>query len=304
MDGAFALLGQLAAIYLNTGNVPTRRAPEDLHPQIVPYGTFVDERRPLPERGGGQQQVLAGILRSPRAARVDPGSRFASNAKRIENRTELISLIAARFRENTRDVWIARLLERDVPAARSTPLMRSSRTVISTKPACWLKSNMRRPEPYRCPASRSVCRRTPGAVRLAPPTLGEHNAAVLDESAGHARCGRAIKDSFPGVTRPESTEKRLIMKSILTSLLRRCSACLGCRGPGARLSVKTDPHRRALPARWRSRRWCSNARHKDDGAAGLAVRHGQPAGRQWIHRCHQCRQVAARRLLALHGARR
>ena len=41
MDGAFALLGQLAAIYLNTGKVPTRRAPEDLHPQIVPYGTFV-----------------------------------------------------------------------------------------------------------------------------------------------------------------------------------------------------------------------------------------------------------------------
>ena len=41
MDGAFALLGQLAAIYLNTGTVPQRRAPEDLHPQIVPYGTFV-----------------------------------------------------------------------------------------------------------------------------------------------------------------------------------------------------------------------------------------------------------------------
>src|SRR3990172_6931551 len=41
MDGAFAILGQLAAIYLNTGTVPQRRSPEDLHGQIVPYGTFV-----------------------------------------------------------------------------------------------------------------------------------------------------------------------------------------------------------------------------------------------------------------------
>lgn len=42
MDGAFALLGQLAAIYLNTGTVPVRRTPEDLHPQIVwPQRTLV-----------------------------------------------------------------------------------------------------------------------------------------------------------------------------------------------------------------------------------------------------------------------
>src|SRR4029453_14734935 len=41
MDGAFPILGQLATIYLNTGTVPQRRTPEDLHGQIVPYGTFL-----------------------------------------------------------------------------------------------------------------------------------------------------------------------------------------------------------------------------------------------------------------------
>ena len=116
MDGAFALLGQLAAIYLNTGNVPTRRAPEDLHPQIVPYGTFIASDGLYLNAAVVNNKFWQAFCEALERPEWIHDPRFVINAKRIENRAELISLIAARFRENTRDVWIARLLERDVPA--------------------------------------------------------------------------------------------------------------------------------------------------------------------------------------------
>lgn len=186
MDGAFALMGQLAAIYLNTGTVPARRTPEDLHPQIVPYGTFVtaDDRYlnvcvPNNKFWG----AFCEAIDEPGLA-SDPS--FATNADRIERRDELIARLARRFRQGSRDHWIERLLGRGIPAGpvhtidevvKDGYVDEAGMLARLTHPACG---------PLVMPGIPIRLSTTPGAVRLAPPTLGQHTAKVL---AAEARDG-------------------------------------------------------------------------------------------------------------------
>ncbi len=179
MDGAFAILGQLAAIYLNTGSVPVRRAPADLHSQIVPYGTFMaSDGRYLNVTVPNNKFWAAFCKAIGRPAWCDD-ARFADNAKRIANREALIGLIVARFGERTRDHWIKRLLAADVPAGpvnsidevvKDGYLQEAGMLASLMHPAC---GKVQMPGiPIRMSA-------TPGALRLPPPMLGQHNDAVL-----------------------------------------------------------------------------------------------------------------------------
>ena len=184
MDGAFALLGQLAAIYLNTGNVPTRRAPEDLHPQIVPYGTFATSDGLYLNAAVVNNKFWQAFCEALERPEWIQEPRFAINAKRIENRAELISLIATRFRENTRDFWIARLLERDVPSGPVNTIDEVVKDGYLDEAGMLVKVEHATSGSISMPGIPIRMSSTPGAVRLAPPTLGQHNQAVLDESAG------------------------------------------------------------------------------------------------------------------------
>ena len=179
MDGAFAILAQLAAIYLNTGTVPQRRSPEDLHGQIVPYGTFVaQDGRYLNVCVPNNKFWVAfcEALGEP-ALGADPD--FASNAQRIVRREELIARLAARFRTGTRDQWIERLLARGIPAGPVHTLDEVVKDGYVDEAG--MLTRMKHPTcgsvvvpsiPIRLSA-------TPGAIRLPPPTLGQHTKAVL-----------------------------------------------------------------------------------------------------------------------------
>ncbi len=184
MDGAFALLGQLAAIYLNTGSVPTRRVPEDLHPQIVPYGTFGTSDGLYLNAAVVNNKFWKAFCEALERLEWVQDPRFVSNAKRIENRTELIALIAARFRESTRDVWIARLLERDVPAGPVNTIDEVVQDGYLDEAGMLVKVEHATSGSVSMPGIAIRMSSTPGSIRLAPPTLGQHNQAVLGESAG------------------------------------------------------------------------------------------------------------------------
>ncbi len=192
MDGAFALLGQLAAIYLNTGKVPVRRAPEDLHPQIVPYGTFLaKDRRYLNVTVPNNKFWASFCIALARPAWADD-PRFATNAKRIANRSTLIPLIATRFAQDTRNRWIKRLLARDVPAGPVNTIDEVVKDgyleevgMLAGMAHASCGKVMTPGIPIRLSA-------TPGAVRLPPPALGQHNSAVLgSRPKAHAAAPRS-----------------------------------------------------------------------------------------------------------------
>jgi formyl-CoA transferase/CoA:oxalate CoA-transferase len=179
MDGAFALLGQLAAIYLNTGAVPDRRAPEDLHPQIVPYGTFMaKDGRYLNVAVPNNKFWAAFCAALERPAWTDD-PQFATNAKRIENRSTFVPLAAARFAEDTRDRWIKRLLARDVPAGPVNSIDEVVKDGYLDEVDMLVRMAHSSCGQVIAPGIPIRMSATPGAVRLPPPTLGQHNKAVL-----------------------------------------------------------------------------------------------------------------------------
>ena len=179
MDGAFALLGQLAAIYLNTGTVPTRRPPEDLHPQIVPYGTFMAKDERYLNAAVPNNKFWAAFCAALDRPDWAEDPRFATNAKRIANRSTLIPLIAARFGEDTRDRWIERLLARDVPAGAVNTIDEVVKDGYLDEVGMLVSMGHASCGKITAPGIPIRMSATPGAVRLPPPTLGQHNKALL-----------------------------------------------------------------------------------------------------------------------------
>jgi crotonobetainyl-CoA:carnitine CoA-transferase CaiB-like acyl-CoA transferase len=179
MDGAFAVLGQIAAIYLNTGTVPSRRSPEDLHSQIVPYGTFItadNKYLNVCVPNNKFWSAFCDALDRPAWA-TDP--RFATNAERIANRTQFIQLLATRFREENRDAWIARLHARDIPAGPVNTIDEVIKEGYLTEVNMLAKMAHPASGPLVVPGIPIRLSDTPGAIRLPPPMLGEHNQEIL-----------------------------------------------------------------------------------------------------------------------------
>jgi CoA:oxalate CoA-transferase len=179
MDGAFAVLGQLAAIYLNTGKVPTRRPPEDLHPQITPYGTFMsgdDKYLNVCVPNNRFWESFCDVL-GRKEWFADP--RFVTNAKRITNRTELIGLLSARFREDKRDRWIKKLLARGIPAGPVNTIDEVIKDGYLDEVG--MLKGMKHPTcgQLTVPGIPIRLSATPGKVRLPPPSLGQHTNVVL-----------------------------------------------------------------------------------------------------------------------------
>lgn len=178
MDGAFAVLGQLAAIYLNAGTVPQRRAPEDLHPQIVPYGTFL--------AGDGKYlnvcvvnnkfwRAFCGAMERPQWAE---DSRFETNAQRIANRQALVPLLVERFREQSRDRWIARLQTADIPAGPVNSIDEAIADGYLGEVGMLVRMDHKKCGAITVPGIPIRLSSTPGHVRRPPPLLGEHDAAL------------------------------------------------------------------------------------------------------------------------------
>ena len=190
MDGAFAILGQLAAIYLNTGKVPTRRPPEDLHPQIVPYGTFMARDGRYLNVTVPNNKFWAGFCVALDRPVWTDDPRFVSNAERIANREALIALITARLGERTRDQWIRRLQARDVPAGpvncidevvKDGYLQEAGMLIGMEHASCG------RVVTAGIPIRLSA---TPGKVRLPAPMLGQHNH-LMRSSEGRTSTAKA-----------------------------------------------------------------------------------------------------------------
>ena len=179
MDGAVAVLGQLAAIYLNTGTVPQRRAPEDLHPQIVPYGTFLTADDRYLNVCVPNNKFWAAFCEAINEPALAQDPHFATNPDRIARRAELIARLVARFRQGTRDHWTERLLARGIPAGPVNTIDEVMKDgyleeagMVSRIPHPVCGTVVTPGLPIRLSA-------TPGAVRLPPPTLGQHTAALL-----------------------------------------------------------------------------------------------------------------------------
>jgi crotonobetainyl-CoA:carnitine CoA-transferase CaiB-like acyl-CoA transferase len=177
LDAGLAGLVNVAQNALVTGRAPQRHG--NAHPNIVPYQDFetASGRIAVAAANDGLFGAMCGVLGREELARDE---RFATNPARVENRAELIPLLAERLRERPAEDWVAALDAAGVPVGK----VRSVPEALASAAAAGR------------PATTSVEHPTAGALELvaspiwgptdsapatAPPLLGEHTEVVLRE---------------------------------------------------------------------------------------------------------------------------
>jgi crotonobetainyl-CoA:carnitine CoA-transferase CaiB-like acyl-CoA transferase len=186
-----ALLTYQAGIYFATGVAPRRIG--NRHPTIVPYETFDASDGEFVLAVGNDDQWK----RFCQVAAFAEGERFATNRDRVIRYDELRPLLADVLARETRQRWIERLQAAGVPCGS----VRDLRDVFADPQlaAREMVSSIEHPtigglNVLGVPVKLSD---TPGSVRTAPPTLGQHTESVLrndlELTAGEIERLRATK---------------------------------------------------------------------------------------------------------------
>jgi crotonobetainyl-CoA:carnitine CoA-transferase CaiB-like acyl-CoA transferase len=185
LDAVAALLTYQAGSYFASGNVPARLG--NRHPSIVPYETFAASDGDFVLAVGNDELwrkfcAVAGF--------ADDG-RFATNRQRVTAYDELRPLIAAALGNHTRQSWIERLTAAGVPCGS----VRNLQEVFDDAQLAARAMIARIPHPtigaVRVLGIPVKLSETPGAIRSAPPLIGQHTEAVLTRDAGLDRAAVA-----------------------------------------------------------------------------------------------------------------
>ena len=176
LDTQVAMLANLGAAYLATGQAPARAG--NAHQNIVPYQVFeVADGHLILAVGNDSQFVKFCAVAGEPGLALD--TRYARNADRVKNRTVLVPLLAKLMKHRSKADWLAALEAAKVPCGAINDLhevfadpqvQAREMTVALTHP---LTSAL------RLVASPMKLSLTPVQYRSAPPLLGQHTDEVL-----------------------------------------------------------------------------------------------------------------------------
>ena len=153
------------------------------HPSIVPYTTYnaKDAMVALAVGNDGQFARCAEVLGHPEWAKDE---RFAQNRARVVNRVAIDGLIEQALKRDNADAWLEKLKAVGVPCGRINSVAgalddphTAARQMVETVEHPTIGALKMLGIPFKF--SDTQC-----AVRLAPPTLGQHNDEVLHEELG------------------------------------------------------------------------------------------------------------------------
>jgi crotonobetainyl-CoA:carnitine CoA-transferase CaiB-like acyl-CoA transferase len=181
LDSTAALLTYQAAIYFATGAPPARMG--NRHPTIVPYETFTASDGDF-VLAVGNDELWRTFCRIAQLDEVAADPRFATNRGRVEHYGLLKPRLAERLRGRTRDEWIRELNAAGVPCGA----VRDVGDVLED-PHLAAREMVRAVEHAALGSVRVLgvpvkLSETPGAVRSAPPMLGQHTDSILRDDLG------------------------------------------------------------------------------------------------------------------------
>ena len=181
LDVQVACLANQAMNYLTTGVAPQRLG--NAHPNIVPYQDFptADGDFILTVGNDSQFRKFAEVAGRPEWA-DDP--RFATNTRRVANRSELVPLIRQATVFKTTAEWVTQLEGVGVPCGPINDLAQvfADPQVLARGLALQLPHALAGLVPQV--ASPIRLSETPVEYRNAPPLLGEHTRQVLEQVLG------------------------------------------------------------------------------------------------------------------------
>jgi glutaryl-CoA transferase len=173
LDSVAALLTYQASIFFATGSAPRRIG--NRHPTIVPYETFAASDGDFVLAVGNDDQWR----RFCSVAGLDLDERFATNRLRVTRYAELRPILTQCLQRRTRVDWIERLTAAGVPCGSVRDLGE-----VFTDPQLDAREMIAQAEHATLGAIRLLgvpvkLSETPGSIRMAPPTLGQHTDSIL-----------------------------------------------------------------------------------------------------------------------------
>ncbi len=176
LDSLAAILSNQGANYLSTGVSPGRLG--NAHPNIVPYQTFKTSDGDM-ILACGNDNLFRRFCEVAQCVELAEDPRYATNGKRVENRTELTKILSEIFvRRTTRD-WVEALETAGVPNGPINTLEQvfQEPQAIARK----LKLELDHPLAGRVSLVASPMRfsATPLEHKIPPPTLGQHTDEIL-----------------------------------------------------------------------------------------------------------------------------
>ncbi len=176
LDGVVSLLGYHASAFLNAQTTPARLG--NRHPTIAPYDTFTaaDGDFFLAVGNDDQFRRFCAVAKLE-ALPADP--RFATNPARVVNYPALRQALAPVIRTRTRHQWIGPLTAAGVPcgAVRDIPEVLADEQIAAremVEAVEHVSAGLIRVLGIPIKLSQN-----PGAIRTAPPVVGQHTNDVL-----------------------------------------------------------------------------------------------------------------------------
>ncbi len=182
-DSQLGWLANVASNYLISGKLPKRHG--NAHPNIVPYQSFQASDGWFAIAVGNDRQFarLCDLLGKPELG-VD--EKFVTNSARVQNREEIIAILASIFKAASVSDWLGKLDEAEIPCGPinnfeqvfSMPQVKEREMLVK----------MNHPTIGELPLVGSPLKMsaTPVEYRLAPPLMGEHTVSILQELLGYS----------------------------------------------------------------------------------------------------------------------
>lgn len=178
MDTAMAFAVWDISEYWGTGRVPTPLGTANR--MSAPYqavrcadGHFV--------MGANNDKLWRTLCQVIGRGELIDDARFTTISLRLANRLELIAALEDTFLTQSREYWISLLQDKGIPAG---PILDYAESFVSEQAAHrGMKMDIDHPIEGTVPVIGFVPKlsRTPPAMRLAPPLLGQHTRDILDE---------------------------------------------------------------------------------------------------------------------------
>jgi crotonobetainyl-CoA:carnitine CoA-transferase CaiB-like acyl-CoA transferase len=174
LDCSVSLLHPHAANYFVTNEAPVRMG--NAHPNISPYQMFQTTNGWIFIAGGNNKQfeLLVSFLGMPELVCDD---RFIDNASRKTNETALNLILAPLFKEQNGFLLAQKLLREGVPAGAVLEVPQ-----VLEQEQLHVREMVVEKDGYKGLGTPIKMSRTPGKFQAAPPQLGQHSRAVLNEA--------------------------------------------------------------------------------------------------------------------------
>ncbi len=197
LEGQLSLLGITIAGFLADKEIPKPMG--TAYKALLPYQVFRTQSRDIAIAVGSDKlwKIFCPLMGRPDLTN-DP--RYKTNGDRAKNRDSLIETLQQVFLTKTYEQWEPLFLEKGVPFGATNNLAEVVEHPQVKARGVMVKMDHPRAGPVQMVGVPMRLSKTPGSVRTASPSIGEHNDEVLKEVLGmsQARIDALRKDGVFG----------------------------------------------------------------------------------------------------------